>query len=117
VERALGQGEAFSPAVSDAVQPRDRAQAVGIYRFWRDTGFVAGGLTAGFVADLASSGGAIALVAALTAASGVLVAITPLAAAASSRCRTGLTCWTARSSRRMMRACPSAPSGARSTSC
>ena len=63
-------------AVSDAVQPRDRAQAVGIYRFWRDLGFVAGGLTAGIVADLAGNGGAIALVAALTAASGAWVAAT-----------------------------------------
>jgi MFS family permease len=63
-------------AVSDAVEPRDRAQAVGIYRFWRDSGFVAGGLTAGLVADAVSSGGAIALVAALTAASGLLVAAT-----------------------------------------
>jgi MFS family permease len=63
-------------AVSDAVEPRDRAQAVGIYRFWRDSGFVVGGLTAGIVADLASTGGAIALVAALTTASGILVART-----------------------------------------
>jgi len=60
-------------AVSDAVEPRDRAQAVGIYRFWRDAGFVVGGLTAGIVADLAGSGGAIALVAALTTASGIVV--------------------------------------------
>ena len=75
-------------AVSDAVEPRDRAQAVGIYRFWRDAGFVFGGLVAGVVADLAGSGGAIALVAALTAASGVFVARTrwygrPVAGAAS----------------------------------
>jgi MFS family permease len=63
-------------AVSDAVEPRDRAQAVGIFRFWRDAGFVVGGLTTGIVADLAGSGGAIALVAALTAASGVVVART-----------------------------------------
>jgi MFS family permease len=63
-------------AVSDAVEPRDRAQAVGIYRFWRDAGFVVGGLVAGVVADLAGSDGAIALVAALTAASGIVVART-----------------------------------------
>jgi MFS family permease len=63
-------------AVSDSVEPRDRAQAVGIYRFWRDAGFVVGGLIAGVVADLAGSGGAIALVAGLTAASGVVVAST-----------------------------------------
>ena len=75
-------------AVSDAVEPRDRAQAVGIYRFWRDAGFVFGGLVAGAVADLAGSSGAIALVAALTAASGLFVARTrwygrPVADAAS----------------------------------
>ena len=63
-------------AVSDAVQPRDRAQAVGIYRFWRDIGFVAGGLTAGVLADLAGSSGAIAFVAALTTGSGLWVATT-----------------------------------------
>jgi MFS family permease len=63
-------------AVSDAVEPRDRAQAVGIYRFWRDAGFVVGGLTAGLIADLAGTGEAIAVVAAITAGSGVLVART-----------------------------------------
>ena len=75
-------------AVSDAVEPRDRAQAVGIYRFWRDTGFVAGGLAAGIVADLAGNGGAIALVAALTTASGIWVAATrwqPRATASAAR--------------------------------
>ena len=63
-------------AVSDAVEPRERAQAVGIYRFWRDSGFVAGGLIAGSLADLAGDGGAIALVAALTVGSGIWVAAT-----------------------------------------
>ena len=63
-------------AVSDAVEPRDRAQAVGIYRFWRDMGFVVGGLTAGIVADVAGNGGAISFVAALTIASGLWVGLT-----------------------------------------
>jgi MFS family permease len=64
-------------AVSDTVQPRDRAPAVGVYRFWRDAGFALGALLAGVVADAASAGTAIAVVAALTAMSGVLVAATP----------------------------------------
>jgi MFS family permease len=63
-------------AVSDAVQPVDRARAVGVYRFWRDFGFVAGALTAGFASDQLGSEAAIGLVAALTAASGVMVAAT-----------------------------------------
>ncbi len=64
-------------AVSDAVQPRHRAPAVGVYRFWRDAGFALGALLAGVVADAAGAGAAIAVVAALTAGSGLLVAATP----------------------------------------
>ena len=64
-------------AVSDAVQPVDRAPAVGVYRFWRDFGFVAGALLSGLVADTLGYGPAIVIVAALTAASGVAVAVTP----------------------------------------
>jgi len=63
-------------AVSDAVEPQERGQAIGIYRFWRDAGFVAGALAAGLGADAVGSGATIAAVAALTAASGVWVAAT-----------------------------------------
>ena len=63
-------------AVSDATQPRDRARVVGVYRFWRDFGFVLGALIAGIGADVASPAAAITIVAALTAASGLVVALT-----------------------------------------
>ena len=62
-------------AISDAVSPIARAPTVGVYRFWRDMGYVAGGLIAGLVADAIDFSAAIALVAALTAASGVWVAL------------------------------------------
>jgi MFS family permease len=62
--------------VSDVAQPVERAQLVGVYRFWRDFGFVVGALVAGFVADGLGAGWAIAIVAALTAGSGVWVALT-----------------------------------------
>jgi hypothetical protein len=45
----------------------------GAYRFWRDMGYVVGGLVAGVAADAVSYEGAIALVAAATAASGLWV--------------------------------------------
>jgi MFS family permease len=64
-------------AVSDVVEPRDRASVVGVYRFWRDSGFVAGALLAGLVADALGSGTAIAIVAVLTAVSGLWVTATP----------------------------------------
>jgi hypothetical protein len=40
-------------AVSDATQPRDRARVIGVYRFWRDFGFVAGAIVSGVAADAA----------------------------------------------------------------
>jgi len=63
-------------AVSDATQPRDRARVVGVYRFWRDFGFVLGALIAGIGADATSPRTAILIVAVLTGASGLLVAAT-----------------------------------------
>ena len=63
-------------AVSDGVQPVERAQVLGVYRFWRDFGFVAGALLAGLVADAAGADTAIVIVAALTAGSGLWVGLT-----------------------------------------
>ena len=63
-------------AVSDASQPRDRARVVGVYRFWRDFGFVLGALIAGVGADATTPRTAILIVAVLTGSSGVLVATT-----------------------------------------
>ena len=76
----LGLGTAFVyptliAAISDHAAPVVRAPAIGIYRFWRDMGYVAGGLIAGVTADLISFAGAIALVAVLTALSGLWVGL------------------------------------------
>jgi MFS family permease len=62
-------------AISDVVIPAARPAHVGVYRFWRDTGYVVGGLLAGLVADALGFGGAIAVVAGLTVASGIWVAL------------------------------------------
>jgi MFS family permease len=70
-------------AISDAVSPVARPPAVGIYRFWRDMGYVAGGLIAGLAADAIDYSGAIAVVAGLTALSGVWVLLDMPAARAS----------------------------------
>jgi MFS family permease len=76
---ALGFGTALVyptliAAISDAVAPVARASMIGVYRFWRDMGYVAGGLIAGAVSDALGFSGAIAVVAVLTAASGLWVA-------------------------------------------
>jgi len=61
-------------AVGDVAAPSWRSSAVGVYRLWRDLGYVVGALVAGVAADLLGFTGAIRLVAALTMFSGVVVA-------------------------------------------
>ena len=61
-------------AIGDVAHPSWRAASVGVYRLWRDSGFAAGALVAGTVADAAGLSVAIWVVAALTAASGGVVA-------------------------------------------
>jgi len=60
-------------AMSDVVSPVARPPIVGVYRFWRDSGYALGALIAGATADALGYGGAVAIVAGLTAASGVWV--------------------------------------------
>lgn len=59
----------------DVAHPSWRASAVGTYRFWRDLGYVAGALLAGFVADALGVAVAVELVGLLTLFSGGVVAL------------------------------------------
>ena len=60
-------------AMSDFVNPIARAPIIGVYRFWRDSGYVFGAVIAGTAADALGYGGAIGIVAGLTALSGFWV--------------------------------------------
>jgi MFS family permease len=60
--------------IGDVAHPDWRATAVGVYRLWRDAGYVAGALVAGTVADAFGLPIAMQVVAALTFLSGVVVA-------------------------------------------
>ena len=62
-------------AIGDVAHPRWRARSVGVYRFWRDSGFAVGALLAGLIADAVSMEAAIWAVAALTALSGLVVVV------------------------------------------
>jgi MFS family permease len=61
-------------AVGDVAHPRWRATAVGVYRLWRDTGYVVGALVGGVVADLFDLRAAVWAIAVLSIASGLVVA-------------------------------------------
>ncbi|HVM51773.1 MAG TPA: MFS transporter [Acidimicrobiales bacterium] len=62
-------------AVGDVAHPAWRATAVGVYRLWRDAGYVVGGLLGGVVADALDLRAAVWTVAALSVASGIVVAL------------------------------------------
>jgi MFS family permease len=77
---ALGIGTAcvyptLLAAVGDMAHPSWRGAAVGVYRLWRDLGYVAGALLAGAAADAWGIPVAINVVGVITVASGILVAM------------------------------------------
>ena len=61
-------------AVGDIAHPTWRATAVGVYRLWRDCGYVVGALLGGVVADALDLRAAVWAVAVLSLASGLVVA-------------------------------------------
>lgn len=65
---------ALLAAVGDIAKPSWRGTAIGVYRLWRDLGYVAGAVVAGIVADALGVAAAIAVVGVITIGSGVIVA-------------------------------------------
>ncbi|MBM7580485.1 MFS transporter [Jeotgalibacillus terrae] len=73
----LGAGTAMvypvlQAAVSDYADPSWRASSMGVYRFWRDSGYAFGALLAGLMADLFGLTAAIGVVAVLPFVAGIL---------------------------------------------
>ncbi|WP_458720781.1 MFS transporter [Candidatus Nitrosocosmicus sp. R] len=60
-------------AISDNAHPSWRATSLGVYRFWRDIGFVFGAIGIGFISDLFNMLFAIQVVAWIGLASGIVV--------------------------------------------
>ncbi|NOT07307.1 MAG: MFS transporter [Gemmatimonadales bacterium] len=60
-------------SVADSAPPTTRATALGVYRFWRDSGYALGALSAGILADTLGMSLTVVLVAIATAGSGVIV--------------------------------------------
>ena len=58
--------------VADIARPSWRAATMGVYRLWRDLGYVAGALNAGALADAFGVGAAIGTIGVLTAMSGAM---------------------------------------------
>lgn len=59
--------------ISDIANPRWRATSLGVYRFWRDLGFVFGAVGIGFIADVSGLSTALHIVAWISLGSGIFV--------------------------------------------
>ena len=62
-------------AVGDLAHASWRGAALGVYRFWRDLGYVVGALLAGVLSDVFGTSVAITCIGVLTVLSGILVAL------------------------------------------
>ncbi len=62
-------------AIGDVAHPSWRASAVGVYRLWRDSGYAAGAVMAGLVADAFGLEAAVWSIALLTLGSGMVVLV------------------------------------------
>jgi MFS family permease len=58
-------------AIGDRAHPAIRASEIGIYRFWRDGGFIVGAFISGLLVDLSGFGWAIGVIAGLNVLSGM----------------------------------------------
>lgn len=63
----------FLSAVADNTHPDQRAESIGIFRLWRDLGYLFGALLTGILSDWAGAGTAILAVGALTAFSAMII--------------------------------------------
>lgn len=60
--------------IGDVAHPSWRASSVGVYRFWRDSGYAVGALISGLIADAYGLNSAVWVVGLLTFGSGIVVA-------------------------------------------
>jgi MFS family permease len=75
---SLGLGTAlvyptFSTLISKIAHPQQRAELVGVFRLWRDLGYVFGAIISGWIADLWGISFSIAIIGMITLLSGFFV--------------------------------------------
>lgn len=76
----LGAGTAivyptFLVTIANNTHPDDRAESMGIFRFWRDSGYAIGAVLTGIIAELSNNNAAILTIAVLTILSSVVIQV------------------------------------------
>ena len=65
----------FLAAIADFTHPQQRAESIGVFRFWRDMGYAIGALLTGIIADLAGLDWPVAAIGGLTILSAVVILV------------------------------------------
>lgn len=65
----------FSAAIADVVHAEQRAESLGVFRFWRDLGYTFGAIVSGVIADLFGIDFAIITVGILTILSSLIIKV------------------------------------------
>jgi MFS family permease len=63
----------FLAAIADATSPKQRAESIGVFRFWRDSGYAFGAILSGVLADSFGLNYAIGVIGFLTIISAVII--------------------------------------------
>lgn len=63
----------FLATLAENTNPKDRAESVGIFRFWRDLGYAVGAILTGVIADWLGMGAAIMLIGLITFMSALII--------------------------------------------
>ena len=63
----------FINAISDYTHPKQRAESLGVFRFWRDMGYAAGALLTGVIADNFGINASIVSIAVITGISAFII--------------------------------------------
>ena len=63
----------FLAAIAENTHPQDRAKSLGVFRFWRDSGYAIGAVITGIIADVVGINPSIIFIGGLTFVSGVII--------------------------------------------
>lgn len=63
----------FLAAIAENTHPHDRANSLGVFRFWRDLGYAVGAIITGIIADALGINASIIFISVLTLASGFII--------------------------------------------
>ena len=80
ISSVLGWGTAmvyptFIATIAENTHPQDRAKSLGVFRFWRDSGYAMGAILTGVIADISGLSSSVVTVASITIGSALIIQV------------------------------------------